>query len=55
MRLLFAVLLAAGCVEQTPEGPSEDELKAAKEHILKTAPTPRYQVNVLGVALRYRF
>jgi hypothetical protein len=37
--------LAVGCVEQTPDLPSEDDIKAAKEHILTTPPTPKYVVN----------
>ena len=45
--LLFVTLAVAavGCVEQTPDGPSEDDIKAAKEHILSAAPTPKYPIN----------
>jgi len=45
--LLFATVAVAavGCVEQTPDGPTEEDVKAAKENILSTAPTPKYAVN----------
>ncbi len=45
--LLFVTLVAAavGCVEQTPDGPTEEDVKSAKEHILSTAPTPKYPIN----------
>src|SRR5437899_2427639 len=46
--LLSAVCAAsffAGCVEQSADTPSEEDIKAAKEHILTTAPTPKYPVN----------
>jgi hypothetical protein len=42
---LAALFLIAGCVEQSPEAPSEDELKAARENILTNAPAPKYAVN----------
>ncbi len=35
---LATFLLAAGCVEQSPDVPSEDDIKAAKEHILAAPP-----------------
>jgi len=35
---LTALALAAGCVEQSPDMPSEDDIKAAKEHILSAVP-----------------
>jgi hypothetical protein len=38
-------LFAFGCVEQSPDTPTEDDIKAAQENILKTAPTPKYVVN----------
>lgn len=37
--------LQPSCVEQNSEMPSEEEIKAAHEHILTTAPTPKYPVN----------
>ena len=40
-----ACALVLGCVEQSPDLPSEDDVKAAKEHILTTPPTPKYPVN----------
>jgi hypothetical protein len=49
MRRLFglavAFALVGGCVEQSPDAPSEEDIRAAKEHILSTAPTPKYPVN----------
>ncbi len=42
---LCAFALVAGCVEQSPDLPSEEDVKAAKENILTTAPTPKYPVN----------
>jgi hypothetical protein len=33
-----------GCVEQTPDMPSEEDIKLAKEHILTTPPTPKHPV-----------
>jgi hypothetical protein len=46
----LAVLTAAGlalpaCVEQNADMPSEEEIKAAREHVLTTAPTPKHVVN----------
>jgi hypothetical protein len=43
--ILAAFALVAGCVEQSPDLPSEEDVKAAKENILTTAPTPKYPVN----------
>ena len=41
--LLFA---APGCVEQSPDTPSEDDIKAAKEHILSAPPASmKFTVN----------
>jgi hypothetical protein len=37
--------MVAGCVEQTPDVPSEDDLKAARVNILSQAPTPKLQIN----------
>jgi hypothetical protein len=42
---LCAVLSLVGCVEQSPDLPSEDDIKAAKEHLLSTPPTPKFPVN----------
>jgi hypothetical protein len=45
---LALALLGAGfggCVEQSADLPSEEDIKAAHEHVLTTAPTPRYPVN----------
>jgi hypothetical protein len=50
-RLVPVALLAAGtlvapaCVEQNADMPSEEEIKAAREHILTAAPTPKFPVN----------
>jgi hypothetical protein len=41
---LFVIHLA-GCVEQTPDVPSEEDLKAARANILSVAPTPKLPVN----------
>src|SRR6478672_3756847 len=45
--LSLSTLLAfgAGCVEQSPDLPSEEDIKAAHEHVLSTPPTPKYPVN----------
>ena len=43
--ILGAALSLVGCVEQSPDLPSEDDIKAAKEHLLSTPPTPKYPVN----------
>ena len=49
LRMLNALLLlslAAGCVEQSPDVPTEDDVKAAKEHILTAPPaTMKFPVN----------
>jgi hypothetical protein len=37
--------LAAACVEQDDEKPTEDDMKTAKQNILTTAPTPKFPVN----------
>ena len=37
--------LATGCVEQNSDMPTEDDIKAAHEHILTTEPTPKIPVN----------
>jgi hypothetical protein len=37
-----AFSLIAGCVEQTADAPSEDDIKQAHENILSTAPTPKF-------------
>src|SRR4051812_20188975 len=42
---LATFFLVAGCVEQSPDVPSEDDIKAAKEHIL-TAPPANIQYKV---------
>src|SRR5262245_48750797 len=37
------VLLAAACVEQSQEPqPTDEDIQAARVHVLKDAPTPRY-------------
>jgi hypothetical protein len=41
----LCALFAAACVEQQADMPSEDDIKAAREHILSSAPTPKYAVN----------
>src|SRR5579871_4121726 len=42
----FALFLFAGCVEQSPDMPSEDDIKAAKENLLAQPPaTMKYTVN----------
>jgi len=40
----FAIALSAlpGCVELSDDGPSAEALEAAKEHLLKEAPSPRF-------------
>ena len=38
-------LLSFACVEQDDDKPTEDDMKAAQENILTTAPTPKYAVN----------
>lgn len=38
-------IFAVGCVEQSPDLPTEDDIRAAKEHILSAAPEPKYAVN----------
>ena len=45
LSVLGAALSLIGCVEQSPDLPSEDDIKAAKEHLLSTPPTPKYPVN----------
>lgn len=35
-------LSVTGCVEQSSDGPSEEDVKAAREHVLQTAPTPKH-------------
>ena len=42
LRSGFAVAFAAGCVEQTPDMPSEEDIKAAQAHILTTPPTVQH-------------
>jgi len=39
---LIPFFLIAGCVEQTADAPSEEDVKAAHEHVLSTAPTPKF-------------
>jgi cellulose/xylan binding protein with CBM9 domain len=41
----LAALLVASCVEQTPDVPSEDDLKAARANILSQAPVPKLPIN----------
>jgi hypothetical protein len=43
--LSLAALGVSGCVEQNSDMPSEEEIKSAREHILTTAPTPKFPVN----------
>src|SRR5690349_20499405 len=40
-----ATLGLPACVEQNCDMPSEEEIKAAREHILTVAPTPKFTVN----------
>jgi len=40
-----AVLFGFGCVEQTDDKPTEEDLKVIKQNILATAPTPKNPVN----------
>ncbi|HEY7371505.1 MAG TPA: hypothetical protein VIF57_04950, partial [Polyangia bacterium] len=42
---LCLLLLLVGCVEQDDEKPTAEDLAAAKQNILTTAPTPKYPVN----------
>jgi hypothetical protein len=42
LALMFSV---AGCVEQSADAPSEDDVKAAREHVLSAAPTMKYPAN----------
>ncbi len=45
-RAFFALVFAAGCVEQTPDMPSEEDLKAARANILTAPPaTVQHPVN----------
>jgi len=41
----LAALLMVSCVEQTPDVPSEEDLKAARANILSEAPTPKLPIN----------
>ena len=43
--LLVSVSALAACVEQDDDKPSVDDMEAAKQNVLTTAPTPRYPVN----------
>jgi len=43
--LVAGSLLAPACVEQNADMPSEEEIKAAREHILSTEPTPKIPIN----------
>ncbi len=43
--VVAAALALPACVEQSSDMPSEEEVKSAREHILTTAPTPKYPVN----------
>jgi len=45
LSLSAALAVAAACVEQDEDKPSEDDMKAAKQNILTAAPTPRFPVN----------
>ena len=49
LSILLVSILWAGCVEQTSDAPSEEDVKAARENILKTAPTPKFPVNAVLV------
>jgi hypothetical protein len=45
-RVALPLVLAAGCVEQSPDVPSEEDVKVAKENILSAPPASmRYTVN----------
>ncbi len=48
--LFITLSLAVGCVEQTSDAPTEEDVKGAKENILQTAPTPRFPVNAVLLA-----
>jgi hypothetical protein len=41
----LCLVLLLGCVEQDEDKPSAEDLAAAKQNILTTAPTPKYPVN----------
>src|SRR6185436_13458273 len=41
----LCLLLSLACVEQDEDKPIAEDLAAAKQNILTTAPTPRYAVN----------
>jgi hypothetical protein len=41
----LCLLVLGGCVEQDDEKPTAEDLAAAKQNILTTAPTPKYAVN----------
>src|ERR1700750_2414713 len=43
--LLVSLSALAACVEQDDDKPTADDVEAAKQNILTTAPTPRYPVN----------
>jgi hypothetical protein len=45
LQLAALYLLPLSCVEQAPDVPTEDDLKAAKANILSQAPTPKLPVN----------
>jgi hypothetical protein len=36
------LVLLSGCVEQSPDAPTEADVKAAREHLLTTPPTPQF-------------
>ncbi len=45
LALIGSALGYAACVEQSSDMPSEEDVKAAHENILTTAPTPKFPVN----------
>src|SRR5262245_27170960 len=44
-RAALAALVILSCVEQTPDVPSEEDLKAARVNILSQAPAPKLAIN----------
>jgi hypothetical protein len=42
--LVLACVLGAACVEQAPDVPTEEDLKAARANILSAPPTPKFPV-----------
>src|SRR5262249_26934870 len=43
--LLISMAMAMACVEQSPDVPTEDDLKAARVNILSAPPTPKFKID----------